>query len=68
MSLHLEVRWQDDEGRWTGFERAECVGGMFYPGHLPDGVTVQQARELSRPSSHVMLKYRPYALRIGFSR
>lgn len=69
MSLHLEVRWQDDEGRWnTRAERLDVVDGMFYPSTVPDGITVEQAQQLARASSHSPLDRRAYALRIGFSR
>ena len=68
MSLHLEVRWQDDDGRWSStFERLDVVDGLFYPCTLPGGITVEQARQLARASAGHPLERRPYTLRIGFS-
>lgn len=65
MSLHFESRWQDGEDRWTGFRRSDVHDGAFDVG-LGTAITVTMAIQLARPSVHLPLSRRPYALRIGF--
>lgn len=68
MSLHFESRWQDDEGKWTQLSRADAVDGHFLLDPAGPLIPIAEAIRLARPSAHMSLDRRPFALRIGFSR
>lgn len=63
MSLYLEVRLQDEAGKWSGPVRHDAVNGTFPTA----GITVEEGQRAAKDFAHLQRDRRPFVLRIGFS-